>query len=714
MLAVLLCACSASNGGTGDTAQSEGNADIPEREVVLFGGDSDYRIVYSDEANNSVKDQLTQMIAKVKEITGKAPEYSTDNPKSKEEIPCEILLGVTKRSESQRAVSSMSALGYDIRFVGEKLVIIASSDELLASAVSSLFGAWSEADGKISISNKTVIAHDATSEMLELYSNGSFEYKIIIPLKSSDSVYSDAVYLSQSLSAITDTVVDVCYDERTPEGAYEICLGQTNREVSQRAYENLESVFEYKTVVSDNKIAVGALQDMVISKAVRMLYSSLYTNIRYAYTGRPAIPAAYSLSGAISEVAAELPTLKAGKLYGMYQSDDDKFVIYTTEVTQSDYSGYIDALKSDGAAVQKEYSFGDNKYTLLSNEKYSAYVSYLPMENAIRTYVGPTDTKYQLQSEATEASAATPALWQLEVDTKGSGSNGGMSYVIRLTDGSFIIFDGGYNTRTESDNLYKILRDNTPEGQTPTVSAWFITHLHIDHYGALLNFASNYAASVDVKAFYYNFPGMSVSSSSNSVDTGVTKEIFTAMKRWKNAQRYDTLHSGMTLGFAGATAEVICTHEDVYPLTFTDGNDTCTVIRLTVGGQKIMFTADARDSQSVIMINTIPASVLKADIVQFAHHGYEGCSASFYRVVGASTVLWPMNIIGVENGEKKPIFKNWYNNGMEANKYIRTSATVKKIIISGAGTQKLELPYTPTGERIVDYEAIYNERLSNY
>ena len=32
---------------------------------------------------------------------------------------------------------------------------------------------------------------------------------------------------------------------------------------------------------------------------------------------------------------------------------------------------------------------------------------------------------------------------------------------------------------------------------------------------------------------------------------------------------------------------------------------------------------------------------------------------------------------------------------------------MKKIIVAGQGTVKLELPYTPTGDRIIDYNAYY-------
>ena len=115
------------------------------------------------------------------------------------------------------------------------------------------------------------------------------------------------------------------------------------------------------------------------------------------------------------------------------------------------------------------------------------------------------------------------------------------------------------------------------------------------------------------------------------------------------------------------------------------------------------------------MLNTIPAAELKADIVQFSHHGYEGCTEAFYKITGASTVLWPMNIVGRNSsGEYEAVFRYWYNNGMAANKYVRESETVKKVIVAGAGTTKLELPYTPTGDKVPDYNKIYNDRLALY
>ena len=89
------------------------------------------------------------------------------------------------------------------------------------------------------------------------------------------------------------------------------------------------------------------------------------------------------------------------------------------------------------------------------------------------------------------------------------------------------------------------------------ITAWFITHLHNDHYGCLLKFAELYRDSVDVKGFYYNFAKTAI------VSVSVLPKVTAAMSRWKDAVQYNKLHTGMHIPFAGAEAAVICTHEDI-------------------------------------------------------------------------------------------------------------------------------------------------------
>ena len=79
LLAVVMCACSGA-----DTSSDANADDVSEKEIVLFGGEEDYKIIYSEAANANVKDLLTQMSARVKEVTGNTSVYATDASKSYE------------------------------------------------------------------------------------------------------------------------------------------------------------------------------------------------------------------------------------------------------------------------------------------------------------------------------------------------------------------------------------------------------------------------------------------------------------------------------------------------------------------------------------------------------------------------------------------------------------------------------------------------------
>ena len=87
-----------------------------------------------------------------------------------------------------------------------------------------------------------------------------------------------------------------------------------------------------------------------------------------------------------------------------------------------------------------------------------------------------------------------------------------MSYVLQLSDGKFIVVDGGYDTKEDAASIYKILTENKPANhEQPIIAGWFITHLHIDHIGALRNFTNRYKDKVKVEGFYYNFPYVTIS-----------------------------------------------------------------------------------------------------------------------------------------------------------------------------------------------------------
>ena len=120
---------------------------------------------------------------------------------------------------------------------------------------------------------------------------------------------------------------------------------------------------------------------------------------------------------------------------------------------------------------------------------------------------------------------------------------------------------------------------------------------------------------------------------------------------------------------------------------------------------------------------------LKSDIVQFSHHGYLGGTKALYDAIAAPTVIWPINVVSTQAnyGSVCNVFVSWgmgRQSGVQTEKdpttgeafsanfpnaYIWSEATyVKKIVLATEGDfQEFNFPYTPSGAKKVDVEALF-------
>ena len=425
--------------------------------------------------------------------------------------------------------------------------------------------------------------------------------------------------------------------------------------------------------------------------------------------------------GAAAPTDVPLPSLTADSNNASYTGSDDSIVYYYTGVKKDNYNSYITTLTNAGYTTVQTYDADSCYYALMDNGTNTVFVSFLKeagtsffggsgANGRLRVFVQESGTEYHTQKTATEASVCSPMLWQLDVDTM-VGDTGGMSYVIRLSDGTFVIIDGGYNTDAEANNLYSILKANNPLEGNPVISAWFVSHMHIDHYGILYSFSRLYADRVTVKGFYYNFPGSNVGDIYVNNITGIENN----MKKWEGAKLYSKIHSGMVMGFAGATVEVLSTHEDIrqsyyhrenvlsgYSLTENDfeaANDTSTVIRVNIAGQSIMFLADAQDGVGDSLLNTHTTSYLRSNIMQMAHHGFSnGVSYKVIETINPKVILWPMDIVQYVDGEMiegvygdTKSFVHYYDLD---NEYVKSAKSCASEIIPAYRNDALSLPYT--------------------
>ena len=280
-------------------------------------------------------------------------------------------------------------------------------------------------------------------------------------------------------------------------------------------------------MVCGNKIVVAANSDGLIADALDELYTEIVAQFSCSYNGEVLMNKEYVSTNSTLEFAADLPTVNAGIFEGIYDAGQNSVVISHKNIQKSDFNEYVTSLHTSGFTTKQTFTLGDNtenEYVRLESNKASVYVSYLSMTKQMRIFVEKLGAStYPEQTAPTQGGNETPTFWMLKSDYMGSGHNGGSSFVYRLSDGTYIVEDGGYKTDAEADQLYEILCKYTPKGEKPVISLWIITHLHTDHFGCFQNFAPRYRDKVDVKAFAYNFPTSGVAAGSSSMISSLEK-----------------------------------------------------------------------------------------------------------------------------------------------------------------------------------------------
>jgi len=272
-------------------------------------------------------------------------------------------------------------------------------------------------------------------------------------------------------------------------------------------------------------------------------------------------------------------------------------------------------------------------------------------------------------------------LYQLELNQK--LVNCGMSYIFHLTDDRFFIIDGGYFTPGEEDRLYSFLCEKSNSAK-PVIAGWFFSHAHQDHVGAFLLFAKKYLNDVVLENFYYNFQPIDLSEADDDWqrkrnDVATVKEFYRTLENECKEIPVTILRRGDCFNIGELKITVLYSQEQLYPEK-ASFNDYSTVIMIEVQEQKILFLGDAHVKASAILLEQ--PQELVCDIVQVAHHGFNGSTREIYEATKAKTALWPT-----------PDFEMEANKSRAVNDAILNQLGFEEHYISGEGTVKITFPY---------------------
>ena len=325
-----------------------------------------------------------------------------------------------------------------------------------------------------------------------------------------------------------------------------------------------------------------------------------------------------------------------GKTVSYRGSKEGRYGLNTHILANTDaasYITYLNALEDDGwVQYSNNIIEGTNLFATYTKGNGSLYCYYISARQ--RTYIitSPDQNLEAREQDNSYKTVCTPQLTQIKLYCQ--VYQGGMSYLLRLSDGRFIIIDGGYNENNfyEAEHLYALMQEQNVLDK-PTVAAWILTHPHSDHLGTASDFLRHYTAKdVDIQQFIYNFP----TEKDGAIDEDLTDTnnvaclptFLMAMDMLWPDMTVTVCHTGQEYYFADAKLEFLHTLEDYYPntldsLSSNKINGASAIFTVEIGGQKTIFLGDCALDQSASLVE-MWTDALKCDIMQAAHHCQRG------------------------------------------------------------------------------------------
>ncbi len=346
--------------------------------------------------------------------------------------------------------------------------------------------------------------------------------------------------------------------------------------------------------------------------------------------------------------------------------DTDDFVSACDYLINEGFSEYCS--DNIGDSLSATYIKNDEYYTLLFAAQSGTF------------YIGHSDTgalALPAQSESYEIICETTV-------TQGYSQNiNGMTYIIRLADGSFIVVDGGYVN--DAKNLYKTLCSLSGKESGIRIRAWIFSHAHDDHYPAFGEFAINYADKVKLECVMY-----SPVPEDRADDHYFNGAILEHIALFDGAKAV-TVHAGMTFKMADVTLEVLNSSEYVYKdYESLDFNESSAVYRVKNDNGSVIFLGDCYDKVSRFLLDTY-GDGLKSEMMQVSHHGVEQATVELYDMIAPSLAFWPCD--------------EWlltHERGTTTKQYLLSNENIYEHVIHGYGNATRPLSYKAQPKETVE------------
>ena len=305
---------------------------------------------------------------------------------------------------------------------------------------------------------------------------------------------------------------------------------------------------------------------------------------------------------------------------GHWESVNQKGCKYNVSKNKMMITVPVSALNIDPGTLNFEFKWTDNMQV---EDPMDWYVNGDAAPGGRFNYIFSEKSSESCPDGRSEPNTFT--LWQLpsQINTIGN------SYILLTQNGKVVVMDGGVKEETPYLRGFIAALGNE-------VEAWFVSHPHADHIGALFEILNDPRDIVIHKVYQSAFtpafrntePGSAASANAfyDALEaSGISVINYTA--------------PGSQIAIDGVNFKILAvTNEDIPVNPY---NNSCMVVRVWDEQKSILFLGDLGEEAGDRLLNSDFRKDLDCDYVQMAHHGQQGVSREFYRAIRFSACLWP-------------------------------------------------------------------------
>ena len=395
-------------------------------------------------------------------------------------------------------------------------------------------------------------------------------------------------------------------------------------------------------------------------------------------------------------------TVNAERSYAMYirSTTSAHFAAYESKLVSNGYT--LDAsssatAKSNGSNLFRTYRRGTQVIFL-----------YFDATNGVARVIddqaSTPETEFEYTFSYNSSTATDLILYGMKYNSQGldptdSGGdattpNSGAFIIIKQADNSIMLIDGGiYLQATDAavDALWNYLHTITGKAanETITISCWYITHPHLDHYYMVSALIEKYHENLDLQRVMFNFPKY-------VNDKGYEENTRTVARAYYPDVMFMKCHTGQSIQLGSLTLDVLATHEDLAnassgTVSFGEGNDMSTVLRITFpDGSRYMSMGDATEGVVSGMIGRLAASELSCKFFEVPHHGYNELTSAQCNAFAPKYVFFP-NAIYTNFPSNYGNSYRWRYTHSKNNHDRLQSAGATNFYYAGSGTYRLTI-----------------------